>query len=469
VAGTSRRTRRCGARREESVVGATVDLSVAFSRDWGCQHWTLVGVDWLGPPKVARVGASNGSLMSLRSQLRRWFIAFLAIYVVIRCAPFPLGFPGTEFISQWIEEQKRVIAGAVAAGLHLAIPSETRNSSDTLFAYIECAIALIVAAIVGLALSFRPFDAQRSTDLIRTYLRYFVAATMLGYGWVKVFKSQFPALQPSDLLVTYGESSPMGLLWRMMSYSTGYTVFTGMVEVVGALCLLFRRTTLAGALILTVALVQVVALNFAFDVPVKLGSMHLLFYTLVLVMPDARRLVACVLGSPTVSRREARFVVPSSALARRALEGAKWVATASILGLTVYEAVVAYRTWGDGAPAHPLQGVYEAREVEVEGEAVGAEPWWRVTIDRRGFVIFGARGGRRGFVADYNESGETLTVSASDTRLTSTATQRNPAEISLSGTFQGHPAKVKLTRVPPEKIVLTSRRFRWVSNVNYFL
>jgi hypothetical protein len=37
------------------------------------------------------------------------------------------------------------------------------------------------------------------------------------------------------LLKPYGESSPMGLLWTFMGYSTGYNLFTGGAEALGGL------------------------------------------------------------------------------------------------------------------------------------------------------------------------------------------------------------------------------------------
>jgi hypothetical protein len=82
----------------------------------------------------------------------------------------------------------------------------------------------------------------------------------------------------------------MGLLWTFMGYSTAYTFFAGMGEVLGGLFLFFRRTTLLGALILSIVLINVVILNFSYDVPVKLYSIHLLFMGLFLLAPHASRL-----------------------------------------------------------------------------------------------------------------------------------------------------------------------------------
>ena len=47
-------------------------------------------------------------------------------------------------------------------------------------------------------------------------------------------------------------------------------------EVLGALLLLFRRTTALGAAVLAVVLVNVVMMNFCYDVPVKINGVHYL-------------------------------------------------------------------------------------------------------------------------------------------------------------------------------------------------
>src|SRR5947199_10310512 len=76
-----------------------------------------------------------------------------------------------------------------------------------------------------------------------------------------------------------------------MGYSTPYTIFTGVGEVIGGVLLFFRRTTTLGALIICGVMANVVALNFSYDVRVKVFSSLLLFLTIFLLVPDLRRLM----------------------------------------------------------------------------------------------------------------------------------------------------------------------------------
>ena len=61
----------------------------------------------------------------------------------------------------------------------------------------------------------------------------------------------------------------------------------------------FRRTTTLGALIVAFVMTNVVMLNFCYDVPVKLFSLHILAFALFLVAPDAKRLVTFFLSPRT--------------------------------------------------------------------------------------------------------------------------------------------------------------------------
>jgi hypothetical protein len=141
--------------------------------------------------------------------------------------------------------------------------------------------------------------------------RYALAFSLIGYALIKIIPLQFSHLQARQLAESYGQSSPMGLLWNFMGFSTAYTVFGGVAELVPAILLLFRRTALAGALIAFGVLLNVVMLNLCYDVPVKLSSLNLLLLSVFLVLPESGRLLrifvlnrpvpAMDLGAPAIA------------------------------------------------------------------------------------------------------------------------------------------------------------------------
>jgi hypothetical protein len=124
---------------------------------------------------------------------------------------------------------------------------------------------------------------------LRVLARYTLAFALLSYAVAKVVPLQFGHLE-RQLTEPYGQSSPMALLWNYMAFSTPYTVFGGCAELLPAILLVFRKTALLGSLIAFAVLLNVVALNFCYDVPVKLYSLNLLLLAAFLILPDARRL-----------------------------------------------------------------------------------------------------------------------------------------------------------------------------------
>ena len=112
---------------------------------------------------------------------------------------------------------------------------------------------------------------------LRLYLRLGLGAAMVGYGVAKLLTGQFAATPSfAELLRTYGDSSPMGLLWTFMAASRPYVLFAGLTEVLGGALLFAPSLATLGALICAASLTNVLMLNMSYDVPVKLYSFHLL-------------------------------------------------------------------------------------------------------------------------------------------------------------------------------------------------
>ncbi len=170
---------------------------------------------------------------------------------------------------------------------------------DSIFVWVKVSIKLMIALIGSIIWTFadrKRDNYDRFSYWIIVYVRYFLAFTIFYYGIQKVFPIQFGGFPNlDDLVSSYGDFSPMGLLWRFMGYSTSYTIFTGIVEVVGGLLLLFRRTTTLGAIILMGALGNVVMLNIGYDVIAKLFSINLLLMAVFLVAIDSKRIISLFL------------------------------------------------------------------------------------------------------------------------------------------------------------------------------
>ena len=180
------------------------------------------------------------------------------------------------------------------------------------WARIPC--TLLVAAVITLVWSIvdrRRHAYPRLADLLRTFLRYTLAPVMWGYGWAKVMPLQFPFPPLSRLMATWGDTPRMVVLWNFMGLSRPYCVFTGVVECVGAVLLLWRRTATIGALILAGALTNVFVLNLCYDVPVKEWSAHLLLASVAVASADLVRIARLLLVRHPVRPAPLRVELPS--------------------------------------------------------------------------------------------------------------------------------------------------------------
>ena len=170
---------------------------------------------------------------------------------------------------------------------------EVTGSGDTTFDYVSLITILILSLIVSVVvyiITRKQKNYSRLYNYIIVYARYYLALFLLSYGFAKVIGGQFSSPEFSQLEKTYGNSSPMNLLWTFMGYSKAYTMFSGFGEVLGGILLFFRRTTVMGCLVTIAIMLNVVMLNFSYDVPVKLFSCHLVLIALFIVSPYIKKL-----------------------------------------------------------------------------------------------------------------------------------------------------------------------------------
>lgn len=170
-------------------------------------------------------------------------------------------------------------------------------------------------------------------------LRYCVAVGALRYGLIKLFPLQMGFPTASQLATPLGDLLPMRLSWLFIGYSTPYQMFSGAAETLAGLFLLPRRTVTLGLIAATAAFVNVVMINLAYDVPVKLYASHLLVSCVLLLAFDAKRLIDVLVLN--------RAAAPTALYAPPYL-GPRWTWTHRVLkGTMVALALVmpAYQTW----------------------------------------------------------------------------------------------------------------------------
>jgi hypothetical protein len=162
-------------------------------------------------------------------------------------------------------------------------------------------LAVLIAAL-WTTLDRRRTDYAFLNRWLRVYLRYALATAMFSYAFIKVIPTQFGYLTPGELLRPLGQLSRFRMLWDFMAASPGYTIFAGVLELFGALLLFFRGTTLLGAIVLAGALINVIAMDFAFRVGAVTYALSLLIIDFIILAPYAKPLmeILIVQGSGTL-------------------------------------------------------------------------------------------------------------------------------------------------------------------------
>jgi len=261
------------------------------------------------------------------------------------------------------------------------------KTSDWVLILCVACLALVSAVVWPLLDRRHARDAQLREGL-RIAVRYTLAFSVLGYGLSKLFVGQFPAPHPGRLVQRFGDASPMGLLWTFMGASPAYVVFSGALETLGAGLLLFRRTTMLGALVLAGVMTNVVLLNFCYDVPVKLCSSHYLAMCILLLLPDLRRL-ANVIVLDRVAQPVARDLVLPRRWMRVTRRVVKYGAIATVVTLHLVSIVHWYRMSNADEPRAWYDGYWMVTSFHRDGREVPASTteinrWSRVRFQTEG-------------------------------------------------------------------------------------
>lgn len=167
------------------------------------------------------------------------------------------------------------------------------GSGDTLDDYVLKLAYLILAllgTIIWSVIARKRKHHTKTLAWLRVGARYYLAFFMFIYGTIKLFALQMPYPSLVQFYTPLGNFTPMRFTWMFMGYSFPYQFFGGLMETIGGLMLIWRRSLVSGLLLLAGVLGNVVMLNFFYGVPVKLFSSWLLILTLFLLSGYANSL-----------------------------------------------------------------------------------------------------------------------------------------------------------------------------------
>jgi hypothetical protein len=293
---------------------------------------------------------------------------------------------------------------------------------------------------------------------------------MVSYGMVKAFPLQMPAPQLTRLLEPFGHFSPMGVLWYSIGASRGYEMFAGFTELIGGVLLFVPALRILGALVTLAASVQIFTLNMTYDVPVKLFAFHLILMCLVILAPEAKRIMRVLVLNKTAepSTQPPLF---RGVRARRVMFAVQLLLGAYIIGMNFDSARKAWYARGGGAPRPPLYGIWNVDEMRVNGVVRSAlvsdyGRWRRVIIQNSAGISFQRMDDTfQGYGATVDMNAKTIALtSAADKAWGATFAieQQDPERMVLDGTMGGQQIRLQLQRFDHAKLQLLSRGFNWI-------
>ena len=331
----------------------------------------------------------------LRSYLSLGIVLLISVYFLLYIFPFPfdlLPFQIGKAFSILINEfwQRLVLFLAKdLIGFSGKITTNTSGSGDSIYYFFKLILQLIIAmaiTIIWLIFDGKKTLYNRSKPYFKIYFRYFLAFTLLSYGMAKVFPNQFWGPGLTDLLKPFGDISPMGLLWKFMGYSVWYIVFTGILEVLACILLLFRNTLKLGGILSFGILLNIFALNMSYDVPVKLYSLHLLILSIIVLAPYFKDIVRFfVLNKTTNSHKIYPYFKRTKY--RRIGYFFKSLIIITLFSTMIISNYTNQFDYGRKSQLPPLYGIYEVENFIINNDTLAPlltdkTRWRRLTVDK---------------------------------------------------------------------------------------
>jgi hypothetical protein len=221
--------------------------------------------------------------------MRKFAYHALLLFSLLGIFFIPFSFGSLEIqsvITKFLFEDLMLLLAARFDHIHIANPE---ISSDATTLYLLLGILFIISIALTFLLSFSKSLKKHQNWIVTSVqlvLTFYLSLVMLQYGFDKIFKVQFYLPEPNTLFTPLGFLDKDILFWSTMGASYSYSVFMGVLEVVPALLLLFSRTRVLGLFILFGILLNVVFINFGFDISVKLYSCFLLLLCFLLLIPS---------------------------------------------------------------------------------------------------------------------------------------------------------------------------------------
>jgi len=428
---------------------------------------------------MATVTAEPANWSNAQKIAFRFCFAFFILFIFLD--PNGLPFVDEETGIFYLGPAHKLIVWLAAHVLHLAKPVTvfTNGSGDTTYDYLIILLIVttsLIAAVIWSITGRATRNYNKMLYWLTVVIRFYVGINMVAYGSAKIIKLQFPSPSLSRLIEPLGNMSPMGLAWTYMGFSKAFNYFTGFAELITGLLLFNRKTTTLGAVIGLAVTGNIMAINYCFDVPVKIVATMLVIMCLFILIRDTHRLVNFFFKNKDAQ--------PSNLSPHRfkaqwkniALMIFKWVLILYVIIFNFNQAIGLEKQYGEKSPKPPLYGLYNVETFIKNRDTL--KPLTTDTVRWSKFIISYVGGAQ---IKLMNDSMKYIAFKADIKKQTITAntyadtvnkyhlaySTPKPDILILKGMWKKDSVNITMRKADPNSFRLISRGFHWINEFPY--
>ncbi|OEK06441.1 hypothetical protein [Roseivirga misakiensis] len=423
---------------------------------------------------------SNIAIQEEWSIFRKIGFRFIYLFFALIILPFPFTTPLYLLDSYWLGQAfadfwswTTQFVGSNILGIE-GFSNPVTGSGDKTYDWVQKLSVLgisVIGTIIWSAVDKRRKNYYRVWRWFVLLVVFYLVYYMFFYGFIKVYWLQMPAPRIDRLLKTYGQSSPMGLLWTFMGASKTYSVYAGLSEVIAGTLLLFRRTRTLGGMVTFGVMFNVFMLNLAYDVPVKLFSAQLMIMGLYIAMIDRKAIFGLLLFQKAVNPTPwpPMFKTPVKNYILLLIQG---LLVFQFVQSNVKRGVNGRTSYGELRPKSALYGLYDVEDFIKNGDTIpplltDKERWQRVIFDAPGStraIFMNDRSRYFNSKIDTVASTVTFTIGRDSLSKDYLMEYRKVADgLVMEGILEQDTLRLKLKTYDLKKFYLTNRDFHWVS------
>lgn len=259
---------------------------------------------------------------------------------------------------------------------------------DNYWTFLAALLYLILAIVSAGVWTF--IDKGKRFPFFYNYIhvlaRYYLGFVLLLYGLEKITLNQF-GIQPTALAEPMGNNDSWHMFRAFMGISKSYKFFSGLIELIPGILLLFRKTSTLGSLIAMLVFTNVLMLNIGYDIWLKLLTFHLILFCLFILIPDLKNLFDIFILKKSTSLSTIPQIIENKKWLRAILKYA-------LIGIVVYMLVkLEIRNTNENinSPYRNIVGIHDIEEFSFNSKTYQLQDddsanWKKVTINTAPFI-----------------------------------------------------------------------------------